>query len=117
MAKRTTTQAAGFHGGGPADGERRVVEDDTTTVVVDEPPSDLPGAPAGVGHLYERQPDGRFQYAGAVAYVEQLPVPVAEDTQSKALAVLGTRRAPHPVLVLAMIVLVAGVVFAFDTWV
>jgi hypothetical protein len=112
MRRRTPTRTAELHGGGPADGSRVPVEGDVAHVDVPcHGPVD--GGPAQVVlHRYERGPDGRFGYAGPVE-AAALPERVHRDAQAHGLAALGHDAGPSPTAVVAVIVLLAVVMYAF----
>jgi hypothetical protein len=66
---------AHFYGGGPVDGETFDVYSDESEAVAIET---LPARPGDDGarersHVYRRQPDGRYRYAGALEPREPAP--------------------------------------------
>lgn len=127
MRRRTTLAEAVFYGGGPADGERRAVEPEATIAVIAPAPYDAPPAwlddededapaPDQHGHLYERQDDGRFRYAGVVQHVPELPEAVHADPRELGLAALGHDKGPSALAILGVIVLVFVVMYCFSLY-
>jgi hypothetical protein len=112
MRRRTPTRTAELHGGGPADGSRLPVDGDVAHVDVPcHGPIDA-GRAGAVLHRYERGADGRFGYAGPVE-ATALPDPVHRDAQAHGLAALGHDAGPGPTVIVAVIVLLAVVMYAF----
>lgn len=118
MRRRTPTAVAVLCGGGPADGERRPVEDGVDEILVDEPSDEQPVSPADAvrAHRYERRADGRFAYAGPVERLPQLPGALHDDAHAQGIAALGHDAGPSALSIIAMIVLVAVIMYCFGVY-
>lgn len=114
---RATDLRVELFGGGPADGERRTATEGQTTIVVDLVDGDDHLSGDGpTAHLYDRQPDGRFRYAGVGAPPPTLPEPTHADDRDLLLSALGHDRGPHPAAILLMLVIVVGATYAFTLY-